>query len=85
VQQKKKKPEQQSKTRTANYDTYINQYDLFTKKIMEGNSKFVLSWDLVLFFSFMLKYHTNSFEKKREIMLFLKSSATLEGRGVNIN
>lgn len=46
---------------------------------------FILNWDLVLFYSFMLKQPGNSFEKKKEIIQFLKNSAIFDGSGVNIN
>ena len=57
---------------------------MFAENIIKFDDKFELSWDLLMFFSVMLK-RSKSFAKKKEIVEFLKCTAAFEGLGVNIN
>jgi hypothetical protein len=66
------------------YEHYRTYYALFAEAILREDGKFIMTWDLMMFFASMLKM-SKSFEKKEEIVEFLKCTAEFEGHGVNIN
>ena len=54
----------------------MTQYNKIATMIIEGNFAVRIKWDLILFFTNVLKDRSSSAQKKRELISFLEFSST---------
>ncbi|CAD8111133.1 unnamed protein product [Paramecium sonneborni] len=84
INQNKQKKRRKNEINKPSVD-YNAQYKLICKQIKGQMPNQLQTWDLLMFFTTMLKSNYFLFNKKIEIMYFLKESVCFEEKGININ
>ena len=79
------KPGQKKLGELINQTLYSVQYNKIAASIVGEDYDVIIKWDLILFFTNLLKDRGSSASKKRDLISFLQFSSTFQGRGLNSN